>query len=140
MHLSLAGRNLPDCHSESWAAVDMFQQKINKIFKDLLNVFGIADGRDHDSTLRQVIQICCQENSTLYKNNVISGAQRCCSLKKWFLKKEWNQELCVLPEMPHKEHKGITIILGIMNYLGKFLPLTKKVCVPLHKLTSSKCD
>ena len=49
-------------------AGDMFQRKINKIFKGLLNIFGIADGflivgydadgRDHDQTLRQVMQIC----------------------------------------------------------------------------------
>ena len=49
----------------------MLQQKIRKIFKDLPNVFGIeddiliagydADGRDHDRTLRHIIQICLQE-------------------------------------------------------------------------------
>ena len=45
----------------------MFQQKIGEIFKDLPNVFGIADdiliagcateGRDHDKSLKQVMQI-----------------------------------------------------------------------------------
>ena len=46
----------------------MFQQKINEIFKNLLNVFGIADDilvvgydsdvKDHDEILCQVLQVC----------------------------------------------------------------------------------
>ena len=51
--------------------------KANEIFKGLPNVFDIADGilivgynadyRDHDRTLRQVMQVCCQENLNLNK-------------------------------------------------------------------------
>ena len=57
---------------------DMFQWKIDEIFKDLSNVFGIADdflivryvadSRDHDKILGQVMQICWQENLKLNKN------------------------------------------------------------------------
>ena len=46
---------------------DMFQAKINKIFKDLPNVFSVADhilvlcynvdNRDHDKFLKHVMQI-----------------------------------------------------------------------------------
>ena len=53
-------------------AGDIFQQKNDKVFKDLPNVFGIADGilivgyypdgGDHDITPTQVLQICQQEN------------------------------------------------------------------------------
>ena len=32
-----------------------------------------------------------------------------------------------------------TIILGIMNYQGKFLPSTAEMCEPLRKHTSTKC-
>ena len=49
-------------------AGDMFEQKVNEIFRDLPNIFGIADdiliveydadGRDHDRSLMKVIQIC----------------------------------------------------------------------------------
>ena len=56
------------------AASGMFQQSIDKIFKDLPNVFCIADNtliegfdadsRDHDITLRWVTEICNQENFT----------------------------------------------------------------------------
>ena len=48
-------------------AEDMFQRKIDEIFKDLPNVFGIADdiltvgydvdGKDHDDTLWRVLQM-----------------------------------------------------------------------------------
>ena len=50
----------------------MFQQKINEIFRDLTNVFGIADGilvveydakdREYNRIMKQVMQIGCQEN------------------------------------------------------------------------------
>ena len=56
----------------------MFQQKIVEIFKDLPNVFGITDkilvvgydsnGKDHDKTLWQVLQICRSVNLKLYKD------------------------------------------------------------------------
>ena len=49
---------------------DMFQYKIDEIFKNFPNVFGIADdildvgynmdGKDHDKMLQQVPQICRQ--------------------------------------------------------------------------------
>ena len=47
---------------------DVLQQKLDEIFKDLPNVFGIeddilivgydADGRGYDKTLRHMMQIC----------------------------------------------------------------------------------
>ena len=53
-------------------AGDMFQHKIDEIFKDLPNVFGIADdilvvrydsdGKDHDKTLWWVLKICRNVN------------------------------------------------------------------------------
>ena len=52
--------------------------KIDEIFKDLLNVFGIEDdilvvvynsnGKEHDDTLGEVLQICKQVNLTLKKD------------------------------------------------------------------------
>ena len=57
---------------------DMFQRKIDKTFKDLPSMFGIADnflvvgydsnGKDHDDTLEQVLQICRQLNLKLNKD------------------------------------------------------------------------
>ena len=52
-------------------AGDISVHNIDKIFKDLPTVFGIADGiliveydadgRHHDRTLRQVMKMCCYE-------------------------------------------------------------------------------
>ena len=57
---------------------DMFQWKIGKIFKDLPNVFAIAndilvvgydsDGKDHNETIWQVLQICRHVNLKLNKD------------------------------------------------------------------------
>ena len=57
---------------------DMFQHKIDEIFKNLPNVFGIAndilvvgydtDGKDQDEMLPQVLQICRQVNLKLNKD------------------------------------------------------------------------
>ena len=54
-------------------------EKINLIFQELPNVFGIADdfivvgydsdGTDHDTALHRVLQIYRKENLTLNKNN-----------------------------------------------------------------------
>ena len=47
-------------------AGDMFQKKIDEIFKDMPNMFGIAEyeaeGKDHDETVQRVLQICRQVN------------------------------------------------------------------------------
>ena len=57
---------------------DMFQQKIDKILKNLPDVFGIADdilvvgydtdGKDHDEMLQKVLQICRQVKLKLNKD------------------------------------------------------------------------
>ena len=56
----------------------MFQGKIDKIFKELLNVFGIADSilavvyddymRDYENTLRKIPLICREVNFKLKKD------------------------------------------------------------------------
>ena len=58
-------------------ANDMFQRKIDEIFKGLPNIFGIADnvlivgcdvdGRHHARSLRKVMQVCHWENVKLNK-------------------------------------------------------------------------
>ena len=59
-------------------AGDMFQRKINKIFKDLPNVFSIAgdilvvgyeaDSKDHDKIVHMVLQRSRQVNLKLNKD------------------------------------------------------------------------
>ena len=70
-HANLVGIDTIDYHPTG----DKFQWKTDKIFKDLLNVFGTAgdilvvgydsDGKDHDEMLWKVLQICKQVNLKL---------------------------------------------------------------------------
>ena len=59
---------------------NMFQRKINELFSDICNVFGIADilikgcdadGMDHDESLEQVLQRCRQANLELNKEKCL---------------------------------------------------------------------
>ena len=60
-------------------AGDVFQRKIDKILKEIPNVFSIADdilvvgyeanGKDHDETLQRVLKICRQVNLKLKKDH-----------------------------------------------------------------------
>ena len=57
---------------------DMFQRKIDDQFKELPNIFGIADdilisdyyndGKEQDNTLRRVLPICQKENLKFNKD------------------------------------------------------------------------
>ena len=130
----------------------MFQRKIDKIVKELPNVFGIADdilvvgyeadGKDHDELLQRVLQIYRQVNLKLNKSKCHF---RCTSVPFFgeiILQqgvKPDPQKLKAPMEMLHpKNKKGLQAFLGIINYLGKFSPSTANVCEPLRKLTSSK--
>ena len=76
-HVSLAGTDTKDCHLEQQPEAICFSTKIDVIFKNLLNVFGIADdilvvgydidGKDHNKTMQQVLQVCKQVNLKLNK-------------------------------------------------------------------------
>ena len=65
----------------------MFQQKIDEIFNDMPNVFGIADdilvvgyednGRDHDETVQKFLQRCREVNLKL---NTYKCHFRCASI------------------------------------------------------------
>ena len=60
-----------------WPVGNMFQCKIDKIFSDMQNVFGIADdilvigydgnGTDHDAMVHKVLQRCEEVNLKLNK-------------------------------------------------------------------------
>ena len=59
-------------------AGDMFQRKIDEIFNDMPNVFGITDdilvvgyeddGRDHDEAVQKVLQRCRKDKLKLNKD------------------------------------------------------------------------
>ena len=131
---------------------NMFQSKGDKIFKELLIVFGIADdilvvryendGKDHDDILWRVLQICKQVNLKLNKDKCHF---RCTSVPffgeviSWHTVKQDPQKLKALIKMPSPQSKKeLQTFHGIINYFDKFSPNTANVCELLQKLMSSK--
>ena len=133
----------------------MFESKIDEIFKDLPNVFDIADdilivgynvdGKDHDRTLKQVMQICHYENVTLNKSKChFRNAQVLFLGEKVShqdLRCKWTLENCMCLMICHPSNTTeLQSSLGTIYYPGTFAPATAEVCEPLRKLTSMKTE
>ena len=129
----------------------MFQCKIDKIFNDMLNVFGIADdtlvigynkdGADHDEAVYKVLKWCQDVN---LKHNKKCHF-RCTSIPFFgeVVSRQGiqpnPQKVKALMEMPAPQNKKeLQAFLGIINYLNKFSVDTSEACEPLRNLTSSK--
>ena len=121
-------------------------KKIDSIFKELSNIFSIADdilfighddGTDHDCTICRILQICRKENKDKWQF-------RCFSMP-FFSKiisrhsvRPGPYKLCSLTEMPLPKTKNkLQSFLIIFSYLRRFSPWTAKICEPLQRLTSA---
>ena len=130
----------------------MSEWKIDEIFNDMPNVFGIADdilvigydkdGTDHDEPFYKVLKQCQDVNLKLHKEKYHF---RCTSIPFFGQVVSWQsiqpepQKVRALTEMPLlKNKKELMAFLGIINYLNKFSPGMLEVCQPLRKLMSSK--
>ena len=142
----LFGRNRYKCLLFGAAlVVDMFQCKINNIFNDRPNVFGIADDilvigynndrADYDEAVYNVLRQCQDVNFKLNKDKCHF---RCTSIL--FFGKVVSREgvqpdpqkVRALTEMlVPKNKRELQAFLGIINYLGKFFPGKAEVCKPL---------
>ena len=123
----------------------MFQHKIDKIFNDMPNVFGITDdilvigydkdGADHDVAVHKVLRWCREVNLKLDKDK---GHFRCKSIpffSEVILREGIQpdpQKIKVLIDMlALKNKKELQVFLGIIHYLGKFSPGSADICDPL---------
>ena len=130
----------------------MFQWKIDEIFNDIPNVFGIAvdilvigydkDGTDHDGAVYRVLRGCQDVNLKLNKDKCHF---RCTSIPFFgeIVSRDGKQldpwKISALTKMPvPKNKKELQAFLDIINYLSKFSPDTSEVCEPLRKLMSCK--
>ena len=130
----------------------MFQHKIDEIFNDIPNVFGIADeilvigydkdATDHDGAVYRVQRHCQDIKLKLNKDKCLF---RCTSIP--FFSEVVSrddmqpdlQKISTLTEMlAPKNKKELQAFLGIINYLSQFSPDTSEVCEPLRKLMSCK--
>ena len=130
----------------------MFQCKIDEIFNDMPNVFGIVDDilvigyddgdTDHDAMVHKVLQRCREDNVKLNKEKCHF---RCTSIPFFgevILRRGVQpdpQKIKAPMDMPPpKNEKELQAFSAIINYLDKFSPVTAEVCDPLQKLTSSE--
>ena len=120
---------------------NMFQCRIDEIFSDMPNVFGISDdilvigydedGADHDAAVHKVLQQCEEVNLKLNKEKCHF---RCTSISFFgevISRKGVQpdpQKVKALMDMPLSNNKKeLQAFLGIINYLGKFSPGTADV-------------
>ena len=130
----------------------MFQHKINEIFSDIPNVFGIVydilvigyneNGADHDAVVHKVLWRYEEVNLKLNKEKCHF---RCTSIPFFgevILRRTVQpdpQKIKALTDMLVANNKNeFQAFLVIINYLGKFSPHRADVCDPLQKVTSSK--
>ena len=109
---------------------------------DILVIGHDDNGKDHDAEVHIVLQRCKEVNLKLNKGKCHF---RCTSIPFFgeaILRKGVQpdlQKIKALPDMPAPNNKKeLQAFLGIINYLGKFIPGTADVCDPPHKLTMSK--
>ena len=129
---------------------DMFQHKIDKIFSDMQNIFGIMedisvieyDNNDagHDAVVHKVLQICEEVNLKL--NKEICNF-RCTSIPffgevilRSGVQPDPKRIKTLTDITAPNNKKELQTFLGIFNYLGKFSQGTDDKCDPLCKLTS----
>ena len=128
------------------------QWKIDEIFKDWPNLFGIAndilvlghdsDGRNHDNTSQKLLQICKQGNLKPNKEKFCFRCTAVSFLERWYPSMEWDLthkrwkhlQRCSIPK------KELQAFLGIINFLSKFSPSTANICKSLRKLTSARTE
>ena len=133
-------------------AGDMFQRKIDEIFNDVPNVFGIEDnilvkgyekdGVDHEVAVYSKLEQCQDVNLKLNKDKFHFRCTSILFFGKVVSRKGIQpdpQKVRALTQMPAPKNKQeVQSFLGIINYLGKFSPGTAEVCEPLRKLTSTR--
>ena len=124
---------------------NMFQCKINKIFNDLPNVFGIADdilvigydkdGADHNEAVYSVLRWCQDVNLKLNKDKCHF---RCTSIpfcgeivSREGIQPDLQKIRALTKMLAPKNKRELWAFLGIFNYLGKFSPGTVEACEPL---------
>ena len=124
----------------------MFWRKIEDIFKELPNIFGIAEvilivaysnnQADHERTLHMVLLIFRKENLNLNKDN---RHYRCTTVPSWgdyfqARHKTGSQKSRSIHQSTSSEiKKEFQAFLGIMNNLSTFSPATVEVGEPLQR-------
>ena len=119
----------------------MFKCKIDEIFRELSNPFGIAcdilivgyddDCKDYDKMLRPVMQIYRKGNLRCNKDNCHFLCMRVPFFNEIVSRNGVQPDhckLCMPIDVPStKKQKDIKSFLGIMNYFSKYSPATAEI-------------
>ena len=124
---------------------NMFQCKINEIFNDMPNVFGITDDilvigynkdrADHDAAVYSVLRQCQDINLKLKKDKCHFRCMSILFFGEEVIREGIQPDLQKIRAMTKmlvpKNKKELQAFLGIINYLGKFSLGMVEVCEPL---------
>ena len=140
------------------SAPEVFQRRMHELIEGLVGVEVIADDfvavgcgetlekaiQDHDTNLRTLIERCEQRGITLNADKIKFRQQEVPFIGHFATSKG----LCVDPskvqaimEMPSpKDVAAVQRLLGMAQYLGKFLPHLSDITKPLRELTQKDVD
>ena len=114
------------------------------VHDDIL-IYGKGDTKEdaianHDKNVRALMQRCKERNVTLSKDKIQLKMSQVSFLGHLVTANGVQADpdkVCAITEMPKPiDVKGVQRLLGLVNYLSKFLPQLSEVCEPLRTLTS----
>ena len=127
-------------------ASEIFQQKIEELFSGMDGVANAQDDiivwgstqEEHDLKLKEVIQIISEAGLKLNKDKCEFGVSSLLYLGH-IISKEGiiadPSKIKAITEMPiPADKKGVQRLLGMVNYVGKFIPNLSTMTDPLRKL------
>ena len=127
-------------------ASEIFQQKIEELFSGMDGVANAQDDiivwgstqEEHDLKLKEVIQIISEAGLKLNKDKCEFGVSSLLYLGH-IISKEGiiadPSKIKAITEMPiPADKKGVQRLLGMVNYVGKFIPNLSTMTAPLRKL------
>ena len=140
------------------SASEEFQRRLDEILEGLDNIAVIADDiviygsgtneqeatASHDAAFKALLQRCRERGLRLNKrklkfklNNVAYMGH---VLTDEGIKAD-PEQIKAISNMPHPtDVEGVQRILGVVNYLSKFIPRLSTVCEPLRRLTDKKSE
>ncbi|KAK3702062.1 hypothetical protein QZH41_004210 [Actinostola sp. cb2023] len=134
-------------------APEIFQIKLDQNLEGLKGTFAIADdilitgqgdtdnqaNQDHDKNLQSFLHRCRERNIKLNKDKFDFKCEEVCfighRLTKEGLKLDPNKVNAIMNMMRPEDVPAVQRLIGMVNYLSKFLSDLSQMCEPIRKLT-----
>ena len=129
------------------SAQEIFQKRMNQNFGDLpgpgvetdiddILVWG-SSNEEHNRRLEAVLQRCLKIGLTLNREKCKFGVSEVTYLGHTINAEGISpdkKKIRAISEMPPKDKKGVERLLGVINYVGKFIPNMSAVTHPIREL------